>query len=178
MTHEISDVEKYNFTAGDELFLDTNVWLFINGMQNFSDSRVPIYSSAFHRILEAQSRIYIDILIVSEFINAYAKQKWRLAGKSKVKFKTFRDSPAFKSIAQEIVEDVKRVLSHCSYIESRFEASDVGVLIDEYARGGADFNDLCIKELCRREGLKLITDDGDFSGQEISVLTANRNLLG
>lgn len=48
---------------------------------------------------------------------------------------------------------------------------------DVYEDGGADFNDQVIRELCRSQGLKLITDDGDFNSQGIAVLIANQRLL-
>ena len=73
---------------------------------------------------------------------------------------------------------MKRVLSHCSRLESRFDTLDAGDLMDEYAQGGADFNDQVIRNLCRSRNLTLITDDRDFNGQGISILTANRRLLG
>ena len=177
MTPDSSDVAKYDFTADDELFVDTNVWLLIHGPQKPCDRRVAIYSLAFRHILEAGSRIYIDILLVSEFINAYAKMKWKI-NTEKMNFKAFRNSPEFKPIAREAADDIKRVLDCCSSIESGFETLDVNALIGKYAKGGADFNDLVIRDLCKSRGLKLITDDGDFDGQGISVLTANKHLLG
>ncbi|MGH8547812.1 MAG: hypothetical protein ACRERU_04290 [Methylococcales bacterium] len=50
-------------------------------------------------------------------------------------------------------------------------------MIDEYAAGDSDFNDQVIAELCKKRGLKLVTDDGDFGRYEISIVTANRRLL-
>ena len=159
------------------MLLDANIWLFIYGSQNPGDARVRVYSSAFRRILEAQSRIYIDVLIVSEFINAYARLQWQIRAPDS-RFKAFRSSPEFREVAQEIADNAKRVLSHCSRVESHFDTLDTDDLMDEYAQGGADFNDQVIRNLCRSRSLKLITDDRDFKGQGISILTANRRLLG
>ena len=39
MAHNVSPVERYDFTSGDELFLDTNIWLFIYGPQNPDPSK-------------------------------------------------------------------------------------------------------------------------------------------
>jgi predicted nuclease of predicted toxin-antitoxin system len=47
----------------------------------------------------------------------------------------------------------------------------------DYESGNADFNDQIIAELCRKKQLTLITDDGDFHGQDIAILTANKRLL-
>ena len=114
---------------------------------------------------------------MSEFINAYTRLKWRLSTDDP-DFKKFRNSPDFELIAQEVADNIKLMLNHCSQIESRFETLDVDGLMNEYAEGGADFNDQVIRELCNSRGLKLVTDDGDFDGQGISIITANRRLLG
>ena len=177
MTPRALSVGDYDFQPEDELFLDANIWLFIYGSQNPGDARMRVYSSAFRRILEAGSRIYIDVLIVSEFINAYARLQWQIRAPDS-RFKAFRNGPDFREVAQEIADNVRRVLSHCSRIESHFDTLDADELMDEYAQGGADFNDQVIRNLCRSRNLKLITDDRDFNGQGISILTANRRLLG
>jgi predicted nucleic acid-binding protein len=127
-------------------------------------------------MLTAQSRIYIDVLIVSEFMNTYARLKWKLLSPSS-KFKQFRKSKYFKPVAQDIAADAKRVLQHCTRVEDGFESLAIESLMDEYAAGNSDFNDQILATLCKKQGLKLVTDDGDFRGREIPVITANKRLL-
>ena len=62
-------------------------------------------------------------------------------------------------------------------MESGFEKLKIDTLLDAYSTGDSDFNDQVIAELCKVKGLTLITHDGDFKGQGISILTANRYLL-
>jgi predicted nucleic acid-binding protein len=137
---------------------------------------VDIYSKAFNKILNAKSHIYIDALIVSEFINRYARMKGELILPG-VSFKRFRQSPEFQAVASDIVADVKRVLQHCTQVECDFETLAMDDLLDEFKTGNFDFNDQVLTALCKRRNLKLVTDDGDFDTAEISVLTANRTLL-
>ena len=89
----------------------------------------------------------------------------------------FRNSPSFKSVAQDIANDVDRILKPSSRIESGFTALNTPDLLNEFAAGAADFNDQVIAALCKRNGLTLVTHDGDFTEPGLSVLTANRNLL-
>lgn len=175
MTCNASNVADYDFRADDELFLDTNIWLFIHGPQEPSNEKALIYSTAFRRILEAGSHIYIDVIIVSEYINVYARQRAKLV--SNKNFKTFRKTPEFKPIAQEAAKSSKRMLDDCLHIENRFRELDINTMVNEYAGGRYDFNDLVIEGLCKNRGLKLITDDGDFKDRGIPVITANKNLL-
>ncbi|MDE2389024.1 MAG: PIN domain-containing protein [Betaproteobacteria bacterium] len=157
--------------------MDTNVWLFIYGPQKPGNTKESIYSGVLAKILTAGSKIFIDVLIVSEFINTYARLKWNVMGKPRGDFKSFRKSVDFKPIAQDIAADVKQILKHCLRIESGFDALAIIDLLDEYALGKADFNDQVIATLCREKGLILVTDDGDFRDNEIPIVTANRRLL-
>ena len=73
MAHKTVEVRHYNFTSQDKLFLDANIWLYLYGPQKPGNRWVRIYSTVFNRILNVKSRIYIDVLVVSEFINSYAR---------------------------------------------------------------------------------------------------------
>ncbi len=131
ISHKALALTNYNFKPEDELFLDANVWLLVFGPQKPGDRRVATYSQALAKILAAQCRIYIDVLIVSEFINAYARLKWQLVAPEITPFKKFRKSAAFRHVAREIAADIKRVLGYCSKIESGFGAFNIDGLIDE-----------------------------------------------
>lgn len=177
MASNVFSVEGYRFTSDDRLLLDTNIWLFVYGPQKPNSQRVATYSQAFANIQAAKSRIYIDVLILSEFVNTYARIRWNLLGNPGHKFKQFRNSRAFKPIAQDIAADARRVLSHCRRVEDGFDALDSDGLITKYAEGDSDFNDQVLADLCQRQRLILVTDDGDFRKQGIPVVTANQRLL-
>ena len=95
MANKIVSIEDYNFKSEDELLLDTNIWLFVYGPQKPNDKKVDTYSQALSEILTAKCHIYIDVLILSEFINAYARMKWKQIAKNIKPFKKFRNSQAF-----------------------------------------------------------------------------------
>ena len=156
------------------------MWFSVYGPRKPVSGNASVYSGAFARMLAANSRIFIDVLIVSEFINAYARLKYnilRSSGAASPDFKQFRKSAAFKPIAKDIAGDVRQILKHCTRVESGFSTLDIQALITEYERGDSDFNDQVLAELCKSKGLKLVTDDGDYSGQGLALLTANKRLL-
>ena len=178
MKHKAVKVSRYKFTSEDKLFLDANIWLYLHGPHKPAPSGVVnIYSKTLRRILKAQSQIYIDVLVLSEFINRYARMKWELVKSNFDEFRKFRNNPCFKPVAQGIAADAKRVLQHCSRIESGFSTLAIDDLLTDYATGNSDFNDQVITEICRSNGLTLITNDIDFKNKGIPVLTANRRLL-
>jgi predicted nucleic acid-binding protein len=182
MTNNAEAIRTYQFKSSDELLLDTNIWIFLYGPQKPGSAQVAHYSKGFQNILAAQSRIYIDVLLVSEFINTYAKLKWNIFKKNNPArknetFKVFRNSSDFKPIAQEIADAVKRISSHCIQVESGFESINLTALVNKYALGKCDFNDQVFASLCQNKDLKLITDDGDFKDYGVHIITANNRLL-
>jgi predicted nucleic acid-binding protein len=180
MAKNAEEISKYTFNAGDELLLDANVWFFVYGPHRPGDSRATVYSGALAKILAAKTRIYIDVLIVSEFINAYARLKHNiLKGRPGVPsdFKRFRGTPAFKQIAEDIAADTRKILANCTCVESGFASLDIDSLVNEFGGGDSDFNDLVLADLCKSKALKLVTDDGDFQAKDITILTANKRLL-
>ena len=158
------------------MLLDANIWLFVYGPGKPGDRRVKVYSRALDKMLRAKSRIYIDVLIVSEFINAYARLQYNILSPG-VTFKRFRQSEAFKPTARDVAADIRRVLQYCTRVESSFAALDINALIAEYEKGNSDFNDQVLADLCRSKDLMLVTDDGDFKDRGLPVVTANRYLL-
>ncbi len=180
ITHKAEEINAYNFQSSDELLLDTNIWIRVYGPQNPQNRKSEVYSQALSKILAAGSRIYIDVLIVSEFINTYARLKWNLwknQTQSKAEFKDFRKNGDFKPVAQDISADLKLVLKQCTRVDSGFESLEIDGLINEYAAGDSDFNDQILTALCKKSGFKLVTDDGDFKNRGIPVITANKKLL-
>lgn len=177
MRYKAGDIRHYNFTSQDKLFLDANIWLYLYGPPKPRSYWRPIYASVFNYMVRAKSRIYIDVLVVSEFINAYARMKQKVVAPYINTFKNFRSSPYFKPVAEDIADDVELVLSHCLKTESGFTALPMDDLLADYISGDFDFNDQVITEICKNNGFTLITNDSDFKTQEIPILTANSNLL-
>ena len=114
-------VEDYGFRAADKLFLDTNIWLYLYGPQSQKKEVAAEYGEAFKRILDVKSDIYIHIAVVSEYVHAYAKMRYRISGGEQEfgGFKNFRDSSEFREeIAKDIAGDTKRVLKHCKWMDT------------------------------------------------------------
>ncbi len=180
MSGEVVSISSYSFKPEDRLFLDTNIWMFVYGpnSQDEKKQEVKVYSRALDNMLKAKSKIYIDVLVVSEFINSYARIQFNIQSRLKEEkkqyfknFKKFRQSEEFKPIAKAIADDTKRLLKHCTRIESGFETLNIEAIVDEYSDGKSDFNDQVIAAICKKEELKLVTDDGDFADAGIFILT-------
>lgn len=180
MIAEARLIKDHAFQPTDNLLLDANVWLMLYGPQGDPSSyRTRVYSDAFKRMLSAGSMIHIDVLVMSEFINSYARLEYKLAIRRGLgaEFKEFRESDEFPPVAQRIAADAKLVLQRCKCIESGFSTSDIAGVLTEYETGRKDFNDQMLAEMCTSNGLILVTNDADFKASGPTVLTANRRLL-
>jgi predicted nucleic acid-binding protein len=171
MTANTINIGSYTFTQTDELLIDANVWLYIHGPQIPNDQRSTNYSNALTNI--------IDVLILSEFINRYSRLKCtqEKGSSDPATFKSYRQSSDFKTVAKDIADAVRRIFKHSKCIESGFTSIDVDNLLTDYESKCPDFNDQILAELCKSKSLKLVTHDRDFKDYDITVLTANRNML-
>lgn len=137
-----------------------------------------VYSAAFNSMLTAKSQLFTDVLVISEFVNTYARTKCNTSSApTKGKFKIYRQSEYFKPVAKQIAIAAKKITSMCQVLESGFSQLQHHSLFASYATGEFDFNDQVFAELCRNKGLTLVTHDGDFAGQTLPILTANKKLL-
>lgn len=173
------DIRQYRFHEHDRLLLDANIWLFVYGPSPKQTERTRVYSAALRDMIASHSAIVLDVLVLSEFINRFARIEYgQLPPGLKPKdFKRFRNSPAFKPIAKDITVTVRNIMRIASRRASGFESADIDALLTAYELGSSDFNDLMLAELCKAQSLAFVTDDADFQGSDISILTANQRLL-
>lgn len=178
------DLRSYVFSGKEQLFFDTNIWLFLYGPSiGYNPRRVNQYADAWKKVRLAKAAVYIDVLVISEFINTYSRLEYNQlpnAAQRYPSFKVFRKSPDFSPIAADIATQTRRILAYVRQCDSSFSDSDIHTLINEYAHGSSDYNDLVIAETCKKNGLTLVTDDADFArpaSSGLAVITANPRLL-
>lgn len=180
MSNKTYRIETYPFSERDAVLFDANVWLYIYGPQGELHPHLHTkYTLAFRRIRQAKVPIFIDVLVLSEFINAYARITYNnLPEATRPKnFKIFRNSDKFKPVAEQIAKYSRRLLSKCDRTHISFELTNMGSILSDYRTGEADFNDQMLAELCREKGLKLVTHDADFRGEDLTIITANSRII-
>jgi predicted nucleic acid-binding protein len=174
------DIAAYQFTETDKLFFDANVWLDIYGPQGAPNNfRTRIYSTALAKAIQAQCCIFTDVLVISEFINRFARIEHQIlyTGRAPQDFKSFRNSPGFQPIASAITAAVRNILKFAARLESGFSTIDINAVLTEFDVRPSDFNDQIIVGLCLTNQLQLVTHDSDFKGRGVDILTANRKII-
>jgi hypothetical protein len=177
--NDILDIRRYRFSRDERLFPDANVWLSVCGPLALQDWRTQIYSGALGDMRKAGSLIFLDVLVLSEFVNSFARVEYqRLPPEQKPPdFKAFRKSRLFEPVARDIATEARRMVARTTRCDSLFDSLDVAALIAEYEAGQSDFNDQMIREICKANGFTLVTHDADFKTSGIRILTANPQLL-
>jgi predicted nucleic acid-binding protein len=173
---DIHSVESYDFPGGKGYFFDTNIWLYIYGPIGWPDERSDIYSSALKRIRDSKGTIYINCMIISEFINTFSRIEFRQQSEFS-RYKEFRSSLKYRAIAQDIAYNVKKILKSTLACDPELQAMNFPEVMDLFEQGKYDFNDLLFAQICRAKNLVFVTHDKDFSELGVDVLTANKKLL-
>lgn len=174
---KVHSVEKYDFSEGRQFFFDTNIWLYIYGPISFPDWRSDVYSRALKEIRASEGSIYINCMIISEFVNAFARIEFKQQSEF-AKYKEFRNSPSFRPVAEDISNNVKKILKNTLTCDPDLAAVKLPEIMDAFEEGRYDFNDLLFAEVCRAKDLIFVTHDRDFRDLEIEILTANERMLG
>ena len=180
MSNRTHQVNQYAYSGDDCLLFDTNIWLFLYGPQYSPDNpRVIAYSEAAKRILAAKCHLFIDVLVLSEFVNAWARFEYnRLPGHLRARdFKAFRKSDAFTPVARDTATACRKIIGLCTPVNNGFETLNIAALLSDYETGKLDLNDRVLASLCEDRQFKLVTDDADFYNQNVTILTANQRLL-
>lgn len=173
------DTRRYAFREGEQVLVDANVWLYFQPPPaQPAPAFARHYTAALKGILTAKAKAIIDAMILSEYINRYVRIEYDAAFRSTYpKYKDFRRSSDFASVAKRAVADARQILTIAATEDTALTAINVGDVLDETEAATLDFNDGVLVEMCRVRGWKLLTADADMQVGGIEVLTTNPKLL-
>jgi len=173
------DLSTYAFQKHESFLLDTNVWVYLYRIPSKKPSRFTAsYSAAMKAMLAAGSKLVMDAMVLSEYLNLYCRLEWNALYKiTYPDFKAFRKSAAFQSVGQGAATFARSMLKLCTRHDHPFATTDVTRVLSEFEAGANDFNDGLLLETCRQHGWKLVTNDSDFTTGGIEVLTSHPVLL-
>jgi len=161
---------------GNPLCFDTNVWLFINGpFVDIRDRRYTIYSGLFSKALKAGADIYLPQVVVGEFVGVSIH--YQLMHSKIPKPKKVHHHPEYVDWIKEISDDLFHISDACKQVDDCFSKRDLDKCMALSSGGGIDFNDVLLVSLCREMGFTLVTDDGDYAGQDLDIATSNKRIL-
>ena len=180
VTTNVKHIRDYSPDDDDCIFFDANIWLAIYGPSPDHWAQAPC-SSLFYELIKNNIDIYINSLIISEVINAWARlefnqQRIELGFKS-TEFKKYRETSEFEDVAEDISINMEKILRWSKRFDSSLESIDMNDIISKYRSGAYDFNDIIYGNICKTNNFILVTNDGDFCVTDINILTANKKLI-
>ena len=179
MKNKAYNLNSYSFSSGEQIFVDTNIWLYLfNPPRNPQFRFARSYSSGFSNLVNAKAKPVLDPMVLSEYLNRYCRIEWAASFKNTYReFKNFRKSQDFAGVASDAKLFASRIIDCCMVHDTPASDLDLAQALDDFATGQIDFNDAVILDVCKKHNLKLLTNDSDFQTGGIEVLTTNPTLL-
>lgn len=177
---KIERVKDYKVKSGDLFFFDNNIWMFLfSPISGSNKYQQKVYGQLLKDIQCARATIFINSLIVSEYINRSLRlnyNQWKdhkqKSGNNAVDYKhNYRTSPEFSEAQKGAYSEMADILDIALRKPDDFNALN---LSDVMNANGMDFNDAYYANFCKLNRLILVTDDKDLQSTplDITILTA------
>ena len=186
MHNKIYDLAKYNFKPKERILLDANIWILLQSFLSTAsdeklDGRFVKYSAVFYKLVKSKAIIFIDLLVLNEYLHHYTRVEWRNHRenypKKYPKYKNFRDSDEFQNAISTASQFARKIIELGKLHSIPADKINISQALDSFSSGGIDFNDAILTDICKQSNFKIITDDVDFKYGGIDVLTLNSKLL-
>jgi predicted nucleic acid-binding protein len=164
---------------GNEVFIlaDTNILMYRFFPDRYPKKWMIEYANVFKQLRRHGNTLLVDAFVVSEVVNLAMRNAWRDCMYDDptlpyYTYKEFRDSKDGIAAMAKILSVVNNdILEQCATTEDAFSKADLKSLckVDKL-----DFVDKIILMICTKHGYMLITNDGDFVGENITVISSNK----
>lgn len=159
------DAKSYNFSEKDEIFIDTNVWLYIFYPGAEGDHG---YNDIFQKIIDSGANLYITEQVLSEYVNRvvrgeyhrYIESQKEQGNRGFIDYKrSFRPTAEYSTAYNLALDSVNEdILSIAKLVSISHE--DVCNWCTEYEM--LDFNDNVYFHLSLKNNFFILTHDKDF----------------
>jgi len=185
-----TDISKVQPGSGELYFFDANVWLTIlDGyyQKHYTKPYIDFFSTILSGNFEKKPQILMASLLLSEIVNRLLRDVHFVDFKAKNATNLGINQPnAFKQIYRKdaqyardnkiIFQNVKSYQQVIKLIDDNFESYRLKDVINDNTTS-LDFNDYVYSKLVKKHKATIITNDIDFSGLSLNILTANQKLI-
>jgi len=178
MAANIIDIRSYSPRSSDLFLFDNNIWMYLFcPLANYNQKRQEIYSSFLQSVNTANSTIFTNSMVLSEFANRYLRMdfgQWKdKVGRLDADFKrNFVGTDHYSETVEEIKIQIQKILKICERTTDSFNAVDISNVFEHFKK--IDFNDSYYLELSRLNNWKMVTDDRDFlqvDNHDVEIVT-------
>lgn len=174
-TGDISSISKR------PLFFDANVliYLFAGAISKSTTWAINAYAVILKNSIRHGCTLFIDAIVLSEFINRFLRLEYekhlkaQKLSRQNFQFKDYRATNEGQKAAQDVELIVKnQILKLFQILHTTADNNDIAAM----SLANKDFSDLLIIQTCIKNNCILITNDADFSGCSLDILTENKKL--
>lgn len=135
------------------------------------------YSAIFTKLLSNGNRLFVDYNVLSEVVNRELRMNHSnfVAVNGQQDYKLWRNSADGQSAETRTYAIIKSLLGSTFQLDGK--KYDLGDITKMLIPSNQDFTDKAIANLCQEKGYILLTNDKDFSGTDLEILSANRHLV-
>lgn len=152
MKNKALKIGDYQFSKTDNLLLDANIWLYLFPPPSSpAHHATRIYSAAFKLMKDANSKIMINALILSEYLNRYCRIEWNALHRQKYPdYKNFRQSEDYNAVGKNATAFARVILKNSVKVDDEFTSANTGAIMANFESGALDFNDSMVTDVCLR----------------------------
>ncbi|MFH0997555.1 MAG: type II toxin-antitoxin system VapC family toxin, partial [Pseudomonadota bacterium] len=171
---------EIHWLANRRIFFDANILIYIfwpTGSHLWEKQ----YASIFGRLLKQNNEMAVDFIVISEVVNRAVRTEYEIhlqqknVSKENLPFKKYRDSQDGQDALGDIYQILKKnIINKFNVISKAFTKFDIERFLN---RNSLDFSDKGIAAICQENGLVLLTNDKDFAGADLEILSSNPGLL-
>lgn len=178
MAANIIDIKKYSPKTSDVFFFDNNIWMFLFcPLGNYNRNKQKCFSSFLQSVHSLNCTIFINSLVLSEFVNRYLRLDFELWKKEHqqhcANFKLdYIGTQRYSETVEEIKVSLRNILKICEKGTDNFNTINLDNVLKHLKE--IDFNDSYYLELAKISNWKIVTDDGDFvkyNKHQVDILT-------
>ncbi len=163
-----------------QIFFDANILLYIfwpTGSYSWGKQ----YSAIFSRLLKQKNAMVVDFIVISEVINRAVRTEYEKhlqqqnISRDKLPFKGYRNSQEGQDALGDIYQIFKKnIINKFSFMGKAFSKADIEGFLHN---NSLDFSDKGIAAICKDNNFVLLTNDKDFAGTDLEILTSHPDLL-
>ena len=163
----VTAAKNYRISATDNFFFDNNIWIFLFAtIGNYAKAKQNAYADLLAYILERKRPIFINSLVVSEFVNANLRAEYEIWKRLPANIydnnykKHFLKSDSYTNAKDSTLASLKNILAITTKGNDNFNAINLSLVFNEM--DSCDFNDAYYLQYAQLGKYIIVTDDGDL----------------
>lgn len=160
---------------GRNIFFDANVVLYLYFATSSMKNWPKKYGEVFSALIHNSNNLILDYNVLSEVVNRELRlnyENYKTSGGTAL-YKQWRNSADGRKVESRTYALIKHISSIFTIDGKVYDKTDIHPMLTP---SGLDFTDKAIINLCQAKDYVLLTNDKDFSGVDLDILSENLSI--